>query len=241
MADINAELQRLATGRALVAPVLPSHALVSIASARHFQPRDGMRLATGSFGETVGNSISSVQGAAIGERLRQISDTIDGFECYAALAPCVAGLPVFERAVVAGAIIETANMVELVFEVPAGRAADNRYAPLVELIPPHYVEADDLRAAAARLDATAVAWVRDLRNSTAAHIDANLRVVQLVNRLDTADASRIDAVFHQVARALVDADNHDITVLSPLVRLRNVALADVRRIDSAAFSTAYDG
>jgi len=241
MADINAELQRLTTGHAPVAPVLPPHALVSIAAAQHFQPRDGMRLATGSFGETVDNSVSPVQGATIGERLRQISDTIDGFECYAALAPCVAGLPTFERAVVAGAIIETANMVELVFEVPVGRAADNRYAPLVELIPPHYAEAGDLRAAAACLDATDVAWIRDLRNSTAAHIDAKLRVVNLANRLDTADTSRIEAIFHQVARALVDADDHDITVLSPLVRLRNVALAGARRIDTAAFSTAYDG
>jgi hypothetical protein len=145
----------------------------------------------------------------IGERLRQISDTIDGFECYAALAPCAAGLPVFERAVVAGAIIETANMVELVFEVSAGRAADNRYAPLVDLIPQHYAEAGDLRAAATRIHPADVEWIRDLRNSAAAHIDIKQRLVNLLHRLENTDRSRIDAVFHQVARALVDADDHD--------------------------------
>ena len=146
MADINAALQRLANGHAASAPVLPPDSIARIAAAPRFQPRDGLRLATGSFGETIANAISPVQPTAIGERLRQISDTIDGFECYAALAPCVAGLRMFERAIVAGVIIETANMVELVFELPAGRAADNRYAPLIDLIPPHYAEAADLRA-----------------------------------------------------------------------------------------------
>ena len=241
MADMNAELQRLTNGHAASAPVLPPDSIARIAAAPHFQPRNGLRLATGSFGETIANAISPVQPTAIGERLRQISDTIDGFECYAALAPCVAGLPMFERAIVAGAIIETANMVELVFELPAGRAANNRYAPLVDLIPPHYAEAADLRAAATRIHPADVDWIRDLRNSAAAHIDAKQRLVNLLHRLDTADPSRIDAVFHHVCRALVDADDHDITVLSPLVRLRTVALAGARRIDTPAFSTAYDG
>jgi hypothetical protein len=240
MTDINAELQRLSKRHAVNAAVLPADAVASIGAAPQFQRRRGLQVSTGSFGETVANSISPVQPATIGERLRQISDTIDGFECYAALARCIAGIPVFERAVVAGAIIETANIVELVFDVPAGRSADNLYAPLVALIPPHYVEGADLRAAATRIDSADIEWIRSLRNSSAAHIDAKLRIVDLINRLDTTNPSRIDAIFHQVTRALSDADQHDITVLSPLVRLRGAVLAGAHRLDGPAFSTNYD-
>jgi hypothetical protein len=241
MAEIYAGVQRLMKTSAFAAPVLPTETADKISAAPHFQARAGLRVATGSFGETIMNTLTPVQGGAIGERLRQISDTIDGFECYATLIGFVGGLVAFERAVVAGAVIEAANMVELVFDVPSGRTAANRYPPLVDLIPSHYAEAADLRSELSRLSAADVTWIRQLRNSIAAHVDVREPLPVLLRRLDTTDRPRVDRLFHQICQALVDVDaKHPITVFSTLVRLRGARMAGLERVAAPEFPSGYD-
>lgn len=241
MVCIQEDLRELTGGPEVVASALPASARESIAGHSHFRPPNGLRIATGSFGETIPDSITPIVATAIGERLRQISDTIDGFECYAALNDAVPTLLGFMRTIMAGAIIETANLVELIFEVPANRALADRYAPLVDLIPAQYAEAAELRAAKQQLDPDDLAWIRDLRNTVAAHIDARAPLPILTARLDGVDAGRLTDLFHQVGGHLVRIDNgHSITVVSSLVRLRDKTMTDVRRVDAPAFKETYD-
>ncbi len=148
---IDRSLQVLTGRPATTEPALSGAAQAALAAAPDFnRARAGLAVATGSFGETQEGTVTPLQGGTIGERLRQISDTIDGWEFYAAVVPHVAAEQPFLRAAISGAIIETAGLVELVFDVPEGRAPANRFAPLVELIPSTYPELADLQSAPQR-------------------------------------------------------------------------------------------
>ena len=145
------------------------------------------------------------------------------------------------RAVTAGGIIETANVIELIFDVPAGRSADNRFAPLVEMIPLAYPEAADLRHEYALLDPKDVAWVRTLRNSIAAHIDLRSPLHELIRQLDRVDPTRLTNLFHKTVNSLSRVDSrHGITVMSTLVRLRRRTVAGISRDQPPAFSPDYE-
>lgn len=196
--------------------------------------------ATGSFGETIANSLTAIQGGAIGERLRQVGDALDGWELYATVGDAVNQERWLHRAVMAGGIIETANIIELIFELPSGRAPDNRFAPLVELIPSTYAEGSDLQREHALLDPDDVTWVRQLRNTVAAHIDLRTPLRQLLRRLDETDGGRLSTLFLHVVNALSRVDSrHPITVLSPFVRLRGATLEDTNRVDPPEYDRGY--
>jgi hypothetical protein len=242
MAEIEGRVRRLTGAPEVSAPVLTADQTAAIAAAAHFLPVEGLRVATGSFGETMINAMTPLQGGAIGERLREVSDTIDGWECYATARGCVRGSRPFERALAAGAVIETANLVELVYEVPAGRAPANRYPPLLELIPHTYAERAELQTTYARLSATDRSWLRERRNTVAAHLDARERLSVLLKRLDETEPERLDRLFHSVCKALVEIDRrHPITVWSTLVRTRNKQMAGVMRVEPPEYPAGYNG
>lgn len=235
------QLAAAAGSRPFTSPDLSDDVSAALTAAFAHPPAAGVSIATGSFGETVANTTTPIQGTAIGERLRQVSDAIDGWEMYATASTAVSTSRWLHRAVAAGAIIETANAIELIFDVPQGRAQSHRFAPLVELLPDAYVEAADLKVEHAQLPMTEVAWVRDRRNSVAAHIDLSTPLVELLKRLDATDPRRLSVLFHQVVNALSRIDaKYPVTVFSPFVRLRGATLAGTRRIDPPEHSPVYD-
>lgn len=242
MAAIYALLAPLCAAPPFSPPSLPQASAAAIAQASGFQPREGVSIASGNFGETMAQTISPLQGGAVGHRLREIGDTIDAMNCFGEISQCVVGAPSFGRAAFRGAIIETQNIVELVFELPAGRAPTNRFDPLVELIPATYAEAAELRAERARLRDTDLRWLSGLRNSVAAHVDASTPFAQLLAGLDAAPAARINGIFETVCQALQSVDQrHPISILSPLIRLHGKRLEGVERVDPPEHNRPYDG
>lgn len=120
MATIYAMLAPHCGGGQFVAPALSPTAAAALDEAPGFQPRKGVSIASGSFGETIAATISPLQGGEVGQRLREIGDTIDAYSCFAEISQCVTAELPFGRAALRGAILEAANIVELVFEVPGG-------------------------------------------------------------------------------------------------------------------------
>jgi hypothetical protein len=241
MAEIYARLAPHAGGTPITPPVLPPLAAEALAQAPGFQPREGLSIASGSFGETIAATLSPLQGGEVGQRLREVADTIDAYSCYGEISQCVVGQLLFGRAALRGAIIEAANIVELVFEVPEGRAAENYFDPLVDLIPTNYREAGELRAEFQRLSAADLKWLRGLRNSVAGHIDAVQPLAQLLADLDSVPPTRLNGLFGAACEALESVDKrHPITVLSPLVRLYGKRLQGLERIDPPELNQPYD-
>jgi hypothetical protein len=215
--------------------------IARITAARPATEPGEVAIATGSFGETIANSLTPIQCGAIGERLRQVADAVDGWELYGSLNDAVHGDRALYRAVIAGAIIETANVIELIFDIPSGRSTENRFRPLVEMIPTEYPEAADLQSEHAQLDPSDVEWVRALRDSTAAHIDLKTPLHELIRRLDETDTDRLTTLFHFTVNALSRVDaRQGITVVSPLVRMHRATMAGVSRVDPPAFSPDYE-
>jgi hypothetical protein len=241
MAAIYSSLGALCGAPAFSPPSLPQASATAIARAPGFQPREGVSIASGSFGETIAQTITPLQGGAIGQRLREVGDTIDAMNCLGQISQCVVGEPTFGRAALRGAILETQNIVELVFEVPSSRAPTNRFDPLVDLIPSTYGEAAELRVEHARLRGADLRWLSTLRNSVAAHLDAATPLTQLLENLDAVNPDRLNGIFEAVCEALQSVDSrHPITVLSPLVRLYGKRLGGVERVNPPEHDRPYD-
>ena len=240
IATIYAMLSPHCGGAPFAAPTLSPAAGAALTQAPSFQPREGISIASGSFGETIAATISPLQGGEVGQRLREVADTIDAFNCFAEISQCVTAEPSFGRAALRGAIIETANIVELVFEVPGGSAPENYFKPLVDLIPSTYHEAGELRLERSRLSDADLQWLRSLRNTVAAHLDAEQPLAQLLASLDSSPPARLNGLFGAVCKALESVDQrHPITVLSPLVRLYGKRLQGVERVDPPEFSQPF--
>ncbi|HMJ36663.1 MAG TPA: hypothetical protein VK501_22350 [Baekduia sp.] len=221
-------------------PTIPPAVESALATAFTEPRQAAAAIATGSFGETQTNTLAVIQGGAIGERLRQVGDALDGWETWCAVSVAVGAERRLWRAAMAGALIEVANVVELIYELPPGRAADHRYPPLLELLPSSHFEATELQAEYSRLDPAEIVWVRGLRNTVAAHIDGATPIAEILRRLDELDPQRLSDLFLETANALSRIDHrHSITVFSPFVRLRGAALSDVRRLDPPTHPRGY--
>jgi len=239
MTQIHAALHALGGAPALTPPTMSDDATRAIAVADFFAKGPaGSVIDVGSFGDARENMVGAVQGGAVGERVRQIADTIDGFELHASLVPDLLGQLPFERFCRAGALIETCNLVELALDVPVDRRPQDRVDPLVDLVSARLPEHADLAKAKANLPVAEVEWARGLRNTVAAHIDQNTNLKVLLKQLDRMDLDRLQRLWSFVDHALAAASNHPASVLA-LLGIRGVEMKGLTRVDASPYRASY--
>lgn len=238
--DIHAALHALGGAAPLSPPVMSTASAHAIAVDSFFAQRaPGTVIDVGSFGEARENMVSAVQLGPVGERVRQIADTIDGFELHAMLFPYLRGQLPFERFCRAGALIEACNLVELALDVPAGRRPKDRVDPLVDLLSSGLPERADLARARANLPRPEVEWARYLRNAIAAHLDQNAPLQDMLDRLDKMDLGRLQSLWSFVDHALAAASNHPASTLA-LLGIRGVEMKGLTRVDVPPHRTQYE-
>lgn len=199
----------------------------------------GVRIGAGSFDETRRDSISIIQGGDVGERLREVADTIDHFEI---LVDAYGGLKAnlsCRRLLTSAFVIEINGLVELVLEIPAGRSPSHRYQPLVDLVGEKTPEYAPLALARDSIPMREMRQLRDIRNKICAHIDDRVPLRQLLRSLDTLDFGTAQAVWDHVDQALVASANaHPASVVRTL-GLRNVQIQGLRRAEPSELEKPY--
>lgn len=239
MTEIHAALHALGGTPALTPPTMSDEAAKAIVADAFFAKRPvGSVIDVGSFGDARENMVSAIQGGTVGERVRQLADTIDGFELHASLFQHMLGQLAFERFCRAGVLIETCNLVEIALDIPAGRRPQDRVDPLVDLVSSRLPEHADLATAKVNLPTAEVEWARGQRNTIAAHIDPDANLNVLLNHLDKMDLDRLQALWSFVDQALAAASNHPSSVLA-LLGIRGVEMQGLTRVDAPPYRTQY--
>ena len=208
-----------------VTAVLPEH-------------KDGARVDTGSFGESLLNTVTVSAGGQVSERLRQIVDVWRSLQLFRGLVlgGGVAPLP----AIVAlnAMFVDTCTLADLVY----GRDLPTEHSvkPLLSIL----AEEDGpspgygiLQAAKKRLDTWAVADVKDLRDKIHGHIDDELtwdRYWELI-------CQPVPATFDAVHGNLIDALN--LAVVGDVrfwpIKLIDAHMSDLARVDQPAIARPY--
>lgn len=147
----------------------------------------GVGIASGGLDVTRRDMLGVIQGGRLGERQREINETLDHFDQLARLFPVVQGDEALRRIVLGGLVVETCGLLELVYEVPAGRAPKDYYLPLLDLVDASSPAGTGLANGSSALDATAVAEVQEVRNAIAAHVDPVRPLGDLLRLLDGLD------------------------------------------------------
>lgn len=223
----------------IVMRTVPVKIAAQLASAFPDSPREGLGVGVGSFDETRPGFISAVQGGDVGERLRQIADTIEHFEHLAKIANAVVGERSLQRLAVGGLVIETCGLVELVLDLPQGRTPANYYPPLVEMLKASEPGEAALLAGKSGLDHRGVSQLRDIRDTIAAHVDGRRRLRDLVRLIDRLDPTVVQGVWDHVDSTLAAAAAaKPISVVRPLGS-RGIRMSGLARADESELARPY--
>ncbi len=233
-----ADLGPLCGGSPVAPPTVATAVRSSLNSGLSPCSQEGVRVGVGSFDDTRPGFLSAVQGGFLGDRLREIADTIEHFEHLVGVLGAVQEDLQFARLVRGGLVIEVCGLVELVFEVPRGRAAANYYPPLVDLLALPQPGAEELAAAQRRLNRTAVSRLRHIRDTIAAHVDDKGRIADLVQQLDVLEPALLQSVWDHAAHALASAAAPPGSVIRTLT-MRSTVLRGLERLDEPELYRPY--
>jgi hypothetical protein len=219
-------------------PELPEHVRLGIAERGYTGEQvAGVRIGTGSFDETRPDTVTITQGGALGQRQRQIIDTIHSIETTGQLTPLLEGD--FQWITVTSGIVDLATLVDLCYEQPLNPMV--QYAPLLELM-----RADGrspalplLERGYATLDRAAVVALRQLRNTVGAHIDDRRTMLQLEQDLRGFDVAGANRVLANISTTLAEASNDPAARLVHLKLFRG-QMSDLRRVDRSELVKPYE-
>jgi hypothetical protein len=210
----------------VVAPTIDPALASSIASA--IPPSaPGLSIAVGSADVTRPDSIGIIQGGPMGERLREINETLDHFDQLATLYPAVRANDALRRIVAGGLVVETCGLIELVYEVPASRAPNDYFPPLINLVDTTSSAGAELIGGRTALDGRAVADLRQVRNEIVAHVHPTRPLVDLLRSLDGLDLSIIARIRNDLSATLTA-----VAAMDPMfatLRLRGARIGGVTR------------
>lgn len=202
--------------------------------------KDGMRVDTGSFGDSVLDTVTVSAGGQVSERLRQIVDVCRSLQLFSRVALVLGGGVAPLPAIVAlnAMYVDTCTLADLVY----GRDLPTEHSvkPLLSILaeenqasPGYWI----LRAAKQRLDTQALADVKDLRDKIHGHIDDELTWDRYWELICQPVPSTFDAVHGNLIDALNLAVVHDIRFWP--IKLIDANMSDFARVDQPATARPY--
>lgn len=207
--------------------------------ARGYEPVPaGVAVGGGSFDATRPDAALTTQGGALGEQNRQLVDAIRSVRTLSQLWQAVNGSEPYWRLVLSATVTDACALLDLTYERPAGSA--HQQPALLELLErdiPSSLAIPVLRAGRKTLDAAAVAYVRDLRNRCAAHIDDQLEMGQISTRLRDFEADKLNAVLDNCFATLTEAARMDIAV-QPIL-LHDAVMSGLELVDEPEWHRPY--
>ncbi len=159
-----------------------------------------------------------MQGGDLGEHNRQLVDAIRNVRTLSQLWLAVNGHDPYWRVVLAATVTEACTLIDLIYGAPAA-SPNHDQVSLLELLErdePRSPAIPLLRLARQSLDSNALDDVRELRNRVGAHVDEQLSVSQITQRMQNFDAGHLNAVIDHGLDALTNAARAD-RLLSPVM------------------------
>lgn len=215
--------------------------LAAAIAERGYEPApDGLISGVGSFDATRGDSFLAIQGGDLDEHNRQLVDAIRNVRTLSQLWLAVNGHDPYWRVVLAAMVTEACTLIDLIYGAPAA-SSNHDQVSLLELLErdePRSPAISLLRLARQSLDSNALDDVRELRNRVGAHVDQQLSVSQITQRMQSFDAGHLNAVMDHGLDALKNAARAE-RLLSP-VMLFDAALKGFSRAAPPEQALPYD-
>lgn len=199
---------------------------------RGFDPLpEGVVVGAGSFDASRPHAVAVRQGGELGERIRQLVDSIRTVQVLSLLLHATVTHEPYWRVTISALATEAATLVDLLYEQPPSTGRAHRHAPLVELLrrDPGAPALRIVEYGFEQLDKKALAHVRGLRDTIGAHVDERRTVAQLNRDLEMADLKAFDSVLANCFATLSNA--RDVGLRLGLLRLIDQGMDDLRRVD----------
>jgi hypothetical protein len=203
------------------------------------QPK-GLLIGVGSFDETRPNTVQLTQGGDLGERVREIVDSVRAIQILCDLWQVVNGHEPYWLVVAPAIATEACTLTDLTYCQPSTTSERNRHLSLLQLLErdnPQSPAIPVLRRGMAASDESGVRQLRELRNTIGAHIDDKLSVANLTRRLKTFEPQPLNAQLDNLFESLSQAGTVELSLRT--LRLIDSAIDGMSRVDDQELIKPY--